>query len=188
VIPWSSAEAKRFLEAAAHNPLYPAYVLLLLYGMRRGEVLGLRWGDVDFDTDQLRVRQQIQRIQGELYIGPVKTRAGNRDVPLIGLARDALLARRRVQDSDRAQLGRSWIDAGLISTTRTGRPVEPRNFVRSFASICDANGIRRIRVHAIRHTTASLLKDLQVPARDAQIILVMRTSSRHSRSTPTLTR
>ena len=56
-------------------------------------------------------------------------------------------------------------------TTKTGRPVEPRNLVRSFMRICEDNSIRRIRVHAVRHTTASLLKDLGVPARDAQIIL-----------------
>lgn len=65
----------------------------------------------------------------------------------------------------------AWASTGLVFTTRTGRPVEPRNLVRSFDRICDRNGIRRIRVHAIRHTAASLLKDLKVPARDAQIIL-----------------
>jgi integrase len=60
---------------------------------------------------------------------------------------------------------------GFIFTTRTGRPVEPRNLVRSFTRICDDHGIRKIRLHALRHTTASLLKDLGVPPRDAQIIL-----------------
>ncbi|MHB1431771.1 MAG: tyrosine-type recombinase/integrase [Streptosporangiaceae bacterium] len=59
----------------------------------------------------------------------------------------------------------------MVFTTRTGRPVEPRNLVRSFTRICEASGICRIRVHAIRHTTASLLKALGVPARDAQVIL-----------------
>jgi integrase len=51
------------------------------------------------------------------------------------------------------------------------RPIEPRNLVRSFIRVCDQNGIRKIRVHALRHTAASLFKDLHVPARDAQIIL-----------------
>ena len=53
----------------------PAFVLLMLYGMRRGEVLDLRWQDVDFQANELRIRQQLQRIQGELRRGPVKTRA-----------------------------------------------------------------------------------------------------------------
>jgi integrase len=171
VVPWSSAEALAFLSAAADDPLFPAFVLLLLYGMRRGEVLGLRWQDIDLGNQMIYVRQQIQRVQGQLHIGPVKTRAGSRDLPLLGLARPALSARQARQNADRTNLGPAWTDTGLVFTTRTGRPVEPRNLVRSFIRICEDNGIRKIRLHAIRHTTASLLKDLGVPARDTQIIL-----------------
>lgn len=169
VIPWTDTEALSFLAASADEPLYPAFVLLLLYGLRRGEVLALRWSDIDGDT--IHVRQQVQRIKGRLYFGPVKTRAGSRDLPLLGLAAQALADRREAQEHDRARLGAAWTDTGLIFTTRTGRPVEPRNLVRSFARICDGNGIRRIRVHALRHTTASLLKKLAVPPKDAQVIL-----------------
>lgn len=169
VVPWTPTEALAFLKAADGDPLYPAFVLLLLYGMRRGEVLGLRWADIDGET--LHVRQQIQRIQGELQIGPVKTRAGSRDLPLLGLAKDALTLRRENQAADRSRLGRAWADTGLVFTTKTGRPIEPRNLVRSFTRICDDNGIRRIRLHALRHTAASLLKKLGVPPRDAQVIL-----------------
>jgi integrase len=171
VMPWSSAEALAFLQAAIDEPLYPAFVLLLLYGMRRGEVLGLRWQDIDFEAQVIHIRQQVHRAQGQLHIGPVKTRAGSRDLPLIGLARHAFAARKQQQAADRMRLGYAWTDTGLVFTTRTGRPIEPRNLVRSFVRIRDANGIRKIRLHSIRHTTASLLKDLKVPARDAQIIL-----------------
>lgn len=82
-----------------------------------------------------------------------------------------LQLRRDVQATDRAELGNAWQDTGLIFTTRTGRPIEPRNLVRSFQRICTAHQIRVIRVHHLRHTTATLLKNLGVPARDAQIIL-----------------
>jgi integrase len=171
VEPWSSAEALAFLAAASEDPLYPAFVLLLLYGLRRGEVLGLRWLDVDLGRQLLHVRQQIRRAAGELQTGPVKTRAGARDLPILGLASTALAERRERQAEDRAALGPSWADTGLIFTTRTGRAVEPRNLVRSFTRICEDNDLRQIRLHALRHTTASLLKDLKVPPRDAQIIL-----------------
>lgn len=67
-----------------------------------------------------------------------------------------------------AQPGRG---TGLLFTTRTGRPIEPRNFVRSFQRICDDNKVRLIKVHHVRHSVGSLLKDLGVPARDAQTIL-----------------
>jgi integrase len=62
-------------------------------------------------------------------------------------------------------------DSGLIFTTRSGKPVEPRNLVRSFRRICANAKIRAIKVHHLRHTTATLLKNLGVPARDAQLIL-----------------
>src|SRR5215831_643203 len=171
IVPWSPTEALAFLQAAIDDPLYPAFVLLLLYGLRRGEVLGLRWQDINFEAQIIHVRQQIHRSQGQLRIGPVKTRAGSRDLPLLGLAAHALAARAKQQVADRMKLGSGWADTGLVFTTRTGRPIEPRNLVRSFIRIRDSNSIRKIRLHAIRHTTASLLKDLGVPARDTQIIL-----------------
>ena len=171
ITPWTAAEARAFLDAAKDDPLYPAFVLLLTYGLRRGEVLGLRWRDIDEDDGEIRVRQQIQRVNGELRLGPVKTSAGRRDLPLLTVASDALGIRRGAQATDQDKLGPAWQDNGLVFTTRTGRPVEPRNLVRSFRRICDDNKLRVIAVHHLRHTTATLLKNLGVPARDAQIIL-----------------
>ena len=170
-MPWNVAEARAFLDAAKNDPLYPAFVLLLLYGLRRGEVLGLRWRDIDEDDGEIRVRQQVQRINGELRLYPVKTAAGRRDLPLLPTAQTVLDLRHQAQAADRAELGRAWLDNGLVFTTKTGRPVEPRNLVRSFHRICGGNKLRPIKVHHLRHTTATLLKNVGVPARDAQIIL-----------------
>jgi integrase len=68
-------------------------------------------------------------------------------------------------------MGSAWPETGLVFTTRTGRPVEPRNFVRSFRRICGENKVRLIKVHHVRHTVGSLLKDLGAPARYAKTIL-----------------
>jgi integrase len=171
VRPWSADEAMAFLRAARSDQLYPAFVLLLLYGMRRGEVLGLRWQDIDLDVGKLCVRQQLQRIRGSLHTGPVKTRAGSRDLPIPSLAHAALLMRKERQATDSEAFGRAWQDTGLVFSTRSGHPVEPRNLDRSFRRICDHHKIRVIKVHHLRHTTASLLKKLHVPPRDAQMIL-----------------
>ena len=142
ITPWTAAEPRVFLEAAEDDPLYPAFVLLLLYGLRRGEVLGLHWRDVDEEDGELRVRQHIQRVHGELRIGPVKTAAGRRDLPLLDLGAEALDTRRAIQTADRAELGHAWLDTRLIFTTRTGRPIEPRNMARSFHRICATHGLR----------------------------------------------
>ena len=171
VNPWTSAEAHAFLDAAKDDPLYPAFTLLLLYGLRRGEVLGLRWRDLDHEDGEIRIRQQIHRATGELRIGPVKTAAGRRNLPLLALASEVLTIRSEAQAADRADLGPAWQDSGLVFTTRTGRPIEPRNLVRSFQRICSAHDLRPIKLHHLRHTTATLLKNLGVPARDAQLIL-----------------
>jgi integrase len=178
--PWAADEAKQFLGAARPDSLYAAFVLLILYGFRRGEALGLRWTDIDFDAGTIQIRQQLQRIQGQLVLGPVKTRAGLRDMPLLDLAREALERQAAQQAAHRADMGSAWPATELVFTTRTGRPVEPRNLVRSFRRICDDNKIRIIKVHHLRHTVGSLLKDLHVPARDAQVILG------HSRVSTTL--
>ena len=70
--PWSVSEALAFLQAARRDPLYPAFVLLLIYGLRRGEVLGLSWRDVDLDHDVLRVHQQLLRARGRLQLGRLR--------------------------------------------------------------------------------------------------------------------
>jgi integrase len=81
------------------------------------------------------------------------------------------MIRRGIQFLDCEKFGAAWTDTGLVFTTRTGLPVEPRNLTRSFERICGANGIRRVKVHVLRHTAASLLKVLGVPLKDAQVIL-----------------
>jgi integrase len=169
--PWKADEAKCFLTVARADPLYAAFLLLILYGLRRGETLGLRWADIDFESGTIQIRQQLQRVRGQLLQGPVKTRAGQRDMPLLDLARDALAGQAAMQAIYRADMGSAWPGTDLVFTTRTGRPIEPRNLVRSFRRICDKNDIRIIKVHHLRHTVGSLLKDLKIPARDAQAIL-----------------
>jgi site-specific recombinase XerD len=145
--------------------------LLVVYGLRLGEVLGLRWHDVDEYDGEVRIRQQVQRMSGQLRLYPLKTAASRRDLPLLPVVQSMLAFRRELPAADRRELGRAWQDNGLIFTTKTGRPVDPRNLLRSFRRICAQNSLRLIKVHHLRHTTATLLKNLGVPARDAQLIL-----------------
>lgn len=170
VQPWTIDEATQFLEVAQADSFYPAFVLLLLYGLRRGEVLGLRWSDVDFEGAVLRVRQQVQRVAGILRIGEVKTKAGRRDLPLLSIASRVLASQ---QEHQRETKKTSNIRQGeeLVFSTPTGEPLVPIKFVRRFHRVCADHGIRRIKMHHLRHTTATFLKNLGVPAREAQLIL-----------------
>jgi integrase len=175
IMPWTVDEIRAFMASAATHPYFAAFVLTAVYGMRRGEVLGLRWHDVDFEKDELHIRQQLQRLGVGLIIGPVKTEAGERDFRLLEMAREALLARCRVQASVQYAAGPSWQgltdDEALVFTSDAGCPIEPKNYSRSFKRLCKANGLRDIRLHDMRHSQATLLKDLGVLPRDAQLIL-----------------
>lgn len=178
--PWSADEARGFLDHARGDPLYPAFVLLLVYGLRRGEVLGLWWDDVDLEQDIIHIDWQLQRIDGKLTRAPIKTDAGQRTLPLLPIVRDALLDLALWQSSARRRAGSTWQDTGYIFTTRTGQPVEPRDLSRSFERITKDTGLRPIRLHDLRHTVAQFLKKLRTAPNDAKEILG------HARITTTL--
>lgn len=172
---WNTEEITRFIDGAKTDPLYPAFLLLALYGLRRGEALGIRWRDVDFAGGVLHIRQQVQRIDGQLQQVPLKTDTSVRDEPLLMTVTSALLNRRSEQDEARDAAGDQWRgmndESELVFTTKTGRPIESHNLARSFFRICKGQGLRRITMHGLRHSNATAQKDLQVHARDIQAIL-----------------
>lgn len=173
--PWTIDETTQFLQAARSDPLYAAFALVVQYGFRRGEILGLRWCDIDFEKRLLHIRQQLQRVGGELRIGDLKTDAGRRVEPLTDAALQLLQQQREAQLATREAAGGAWqgdsTEVGLVFTTKSGRPVEPRNFFRSFQRICSQHGIRRITVHDVRHTNATLQMNLGTHDRHIQAIL-----------------
>ena len=168
---WTVAQARTFLEAARGDAAHPVFVLALLYGLRRGEIAALRWTDLNPDTDTITVQSSLVRAGGQLVLGPTKTGAGQRLLPIAALARDALDTQRTCQQRQRWTAGAAWQETGHIFTTRTGRPVEPRNLSRSFNRIAAQTGLPPIVFHDLRRTAATLMKDLGVSARDAQVIL-----------------
>lgn len=161
--PWTPAEARQFLELALEHQWFPAFLISVLYGMRRGEVLGLRWRDIDFANMELHIEQQVFRAGGIVQIGPVKTKAGERDLPLLEVV-GQLLLRWKKQNG-------SALNDGLAFTTSTGQPIEPQNYTRAFKRLCARYQIRAIRLHDLRHGVATLLKDLGVPDKDVQLIM-----------------
>jgi integrase len=170
---WTVDEARRFLESARSDGdvLYTAYVLVLVLGLRKGELLGLGWDLVNLDAAELYVGEQIQRVGGKLVRGRTKTESSEAPLPLPELCVAALKFRRQQQDADRDNAGDAWIDTGLVFTTRHGTPVEPRNFNRSFDRRIARAGVSKITVHGARKTCGSLLATLDVHPRVAMQIL-----------------
>lgn len=171
---WSVEEARNFLESAKdqRDPLYAAWVLILVLGLRKGEVLGLRWQDLDLDAGELSVSMQLQRVRGQLiHKERTKTEDSTDVLPLPAICVAALRIRQRRQQAECAARDRKWDGKGLVFTTRQGRPIEPRNVNRSFNHRCERAGVRTIRVHDTRHTCGSLLAALDVHPRTAMQIL-----------------
>ncbi|MGW6290250.1 site-specific integrase [Streptomyces sp. NPDC055107] len=168
--PWNLEETTTFLEAARKDPLYAAFVLAVALGLRRGEVLGLRWSDIDLERRTLTVRNQIQRVQKELYADSTKNRR-TRAIPVPLMCVAPLRWQRLRQTKQRSDAGQAWHESDYVFTTKTGRTIEPRNLSRSFERITEDAGLRRIRLHDARHGCATLLFAAGVPARVVMEIL-----------------
>jgi integrase len=172
---WTSEEARRFLESARTDGdrLYPAYVLVLVLGLRKGEVLGLGWDDIDLDAGTVAIDWQIQRVGRVRGIERRRTKTASSDatLPLPPICVVALKDQHNAQTAAKEEVGMAWHDNGLVITTKFGTPVEPRNFLRYWDRRCELAGVRRITVHDARRTCGTLLADLDVHPRVAMQIL-----------------
>jgi integrase len=170
---WTAEQARRFLQSALDDddPLYVAYVLLLLLGLRRGEVLGLRWEAIDLDSGEARIRAQLQRVEGALRLRPVKTQASKAVLPLPAVCVRALQRHQTATGRRRMAAGEAWADSGFVVTTALGEPVEPRRFYTAFTERARAAGVPVIPVHSTRRSCATLLVALNVHPRIVMAIL-----------------
>ncbi|MGA6157337.1 site-specific integrase [Stenotrophomonas sp. NPDC087984] len=167
---WTLEETLAFILTARRDPLYAAFMLAIGLGLRRGELIGLRWQDIDLDGRTLQVRKQWQRVRGEYYEGETKTRR-KRTLPLPLLCVAPLRWQRMRQQVMRDKAGADWRETDLVFTTRTGRPVEGSNVLRSFHRLSAKAGVPHIRVQDTRHGAATLLAAGNVHPRVAMEIL-----------------
>ncbi|GAA3247895.1 site-specific integrase [Nonomuraea helvata] len=171
--PWSVEEARQFLESARrdNDPLYAAYVLILVLGLRKGELLGLTWDRINIDAAELDVSLQLQRVKRQLHHRQTKTEASEAVLPLPEICTAALRLRQKSQEDARRDAGEAWVETGFVFTSAHGAPFEPRNFNRRFDTRCKRANVRKITIHDTRHTCASLLAALDVHPRVAMQIL-----------------
>jgi integrase len=172
--PLSEVEARAFLETASESRdrFEALYVLAVTTGLRRGELLGLRWEDVDLERDRLRVGRALVREGGRHELGETKTRRGRRLVSLTPRTMNALKAHRRRQLEERMRLSGLYEDRGLIFASNVGTPLNPENLVkRSFKPLLEKAGLPQIRFHDLRHTCATLLLSRGVHPKIVQELL-----------------
>jgi integrase len=163
-------EQVRQLLIASTNTRYGTfYYLALMTGMREGELLGLKWSDLDWDRGVLFVQRQLQRIigQGRVLVPP-KTKAGRRKIKLGQVTLNRLAAHRDQQNLQKAVTGDRWVENDLIFPNTLGKPMAFENMYNDFKRFLRQNDLPNIRFHDLRHTSLSLLLNMGTPVNTVQ--------------------
>lgn len=153
---WDAAQARRFLAVAVASAYGPIWLVSLATGMRRGELLGLRWKDIDWERRVLSVRQTVGVVGTTPTIGEPKSKAGRRDVRVQPEVIAALHAHKRAQNEGRLARGVAWHDHDLMFAASNGKPIQPSNLRRDYERWVRQADVPYIRIHDQRHTHVTL--------------------------------
>ena len=154
---WTVGEVAKVLGVGDGTELAALWRIALLGGLPRGELLGLKWEDVDLDRGQLAIRRGLIRGNGGTWeLGAPKTASGRRTIALDRTCVAALRKHRAAQNAERLRLSAIWDDHGFIFTNETGGPLHPNTLVTRYKRLIEDAGVRVIRFHDMRHTCATL--------------------------------
>lgn len=169
---WTAQQTAAFVTTIRHHPLYPLFHLVALCGLRRGDVVGLRWCDVDLRHGQLTIRRQVRQIGGRIDIAPPKSEASNR---VVYLDHTTVTVLRRLKADHAARSGEP---VGYLFPGHGDQPLSPNWITHLFRTLNDDSGLPPIRLHDLRHGAASLslaagndLKTVQAMLGHASIVL-----------------
>lgn len=155
--PWEPAQVGQFLDTAGTHRLGPLFELAVLTGMRRGEIIGLRWTDVDLTRRSIAVRNNRVQAGKSIVEHQPKTKAGRRSVDLSDAAAGALIAWKVAQDNEHEAWGDAWQMTGYVFTYENGSPLKPQYVTRLFDKIRVQAELPKLTFHGQRHEFASLM-------------------------------
>jgi len=161
---WEAHELRAFLEAVRGHRLEAAWHVAAMTGMRRGEVLGLRWKDIDFDNARISVRQALVAVAYEVIASTPK----NHHVRVIDLDEgtvEQLRAHRIRQQADRDEWGTDYQDRDLVFCKEDGTPIHPHTFSQAFERLVAKMDLPIIRLHDLRHTHATIALKAGIPVK-----------------------
>lgn len=152
---WIAEQVDRFLAATTDHRWAIAFRIGVLYGLRRSEVLALRWDDLDTKANTLRIDESLVATNQGAAWGNAKNERSRRTIPIDDDTMRVFAKRRAEQAAERLAAGAEWEDNNLIIATRSGRLVLPRSYDRALARIVDNSGLPRLTSHGLRHTAAT---------------------------------
>jgi integrase len=168
----SAEETRKLIEVARGDKLGALYMLAVHTGMRQGELLALKWQDVDLENAKLSVRRTLTMSNGRILLGELKTKKSRRTIRLTDAAIQALHEHLARQLEGMERLGDAYRDEGLIFASQVGTPINPTNLRRrSFAALLRRANLPKIRFHDLRHTCATLLLSRNVHPKYVQELL-----------------
>jgi integrase len=188
----SPGEASRLLEEARGDRLEAAYAVAVTGGLRQGEILGLRWRNVDLDGAAVEVVSALQKgPEGPVFVEP-KTSRSRRRVSLTRTAVEALRRHRAAQNAERLALGEAWEDNDLVFPNEIGEPLSADRLRKAFWRLLSRAGLPHVRFHDLRHTAATLMLGQGVHPKVASEMLghstIAITLDLYSHVTPTMQR
>ncbi len=161
-------QAQQFLIAAAGSPFETLFYLALATGMRKGELLGLKWSDLDAEKGVLLVQRQLQEISGRFALQPPKTKAGRRKIQLGPETLKRLEAQRAKQAALQVANGNPWTEDSLMFTNSLGTFLDDSKVSKEFKKVLKKAGLPSIRFHDLRHTSISFLLEMGTPVNTVQ--------------------
>ena len=172
---YDAEEVNKLFEVSKGTKLEFPILFGAFYGLRRSEALGLKWDAIDFENDSITIRHTVTSVtlDGKVQLvaaDPTKPKSSLRTLPLVPFVKERLLVLKKEQENNRRLCGRSYHKqyAGYVCINEMGDLIKPHYVTEQFPKLLDANGLRRIRFHDLRHSCASLMLANGVPMKQIQ--------------------
>lgn len=166
MVPFTKEEVGKFLIIARQDRLYALYLLEMMTGLRRGEILGLKWEDIDFQNKRISVIHNLCRVKNmdensdkkyKMVLMSPKTQSSKRVVPINDFMINELKEHKKQQEEEKKLYADCYKDYGMVFCKSDGDYIYPRNFLRQYQNLLQKAGLEKKRFHDLRHTVASLL-------------------------------
>lgn len=165
---YSADEVKDLLECIKDEFLYPAVKVLAYYGLRRSELLGLKWDSIDFTNNLIIIQSTVVKVNEVIEKNKTKNQSSHRTFPMSPEIRQLFLDMKKTEDFNRTQQGRDYIDNNYVFKWPDGHPISPDYITRAFSKLLNKYGFRHIRLHDLRHSCASILLSQGCTLKDVQ--------------------
>ena len=165
---YTAGQLQILFDAIRDEPIYPLIKITALYGLRRSELLGLKWDSVDFERGTLTIRHTVTKVSKVVEKDKTKNASSYRSFPMTDEARSLFLAARDAGQEHKRLFGQAYHDCDYVFTWPDGRPISPDYVTEKFSALLKKHGLPHIRFHELRHSCASLLLSNGFGLKDVQ--------------------